>query len=296
MADDGTQRLVDGLSPDEQAELGNLEPMAAQLAGYVAPQPSPAETARLLAHLRPLVAARAAAEERLDDPEEFLPEGEAPTGPRFWLRLAWSQTALIEPAFWWASGAVLLLGLFLGALDGAAATLFALFGPVLAAGAVAYAFRPATRSLGELERACPIQPLELVYARLSLVLSFNLLVVLASLGSVWMQEPRAVLWRLVIAWLGPLMALAGVALYTTVRWGAIAGAAVPLTLWAGLVMGGLQWAAWQTGLSTRLLLDQVGPFVAQSNGVLLASALALAAGLTLFRQAGRRALEGSSWS
>src|SRR5688500_2053685 len=90
-----------------QAELGDLEPLLARLAADVAPEPRPDETAQLLDHLRPLVAARAAP----------LPEWSQPRpGLATWLALARAQAWLADATFWWACAGVLLLGLLAGLL------------------------------------------------------------------------------------------------------------------------------------------------------------------------------------
>src|ERR687894_312340 len=146
-----------------QAELGDLEPLLARLAADVAPEPRPDETARLLDHLRPLVAAR-----------------------------------------------------------------------------VAYVFRPATRTIWEWERCCPVRPLELLYVRLGLIVASNIAVAGLILSVVSAETPGLLLWRLILAWLGPLLGLAGLALYISVRWGSLAGVAAPLTIWAALIVLGWQ--------------------------------------------------------
>lgn len=282
--------LTDGLAPGERAELGDLGRVAARLAGYVAPRPAPEETEALLAALRPLVAERAPWPTRTPAP--------ALAGLRHLLSLAWSQTTLLEPAFWWSSGLLLLLGLVVVLLDpqGPLPVAFLLASPVLGAGAVAYAFRSSVRSAWELELASPIRPLELLYARLGLVMIFSLVSSLALLGVLWAQEPRLVLWRLVLAWFGPMLCLAGVALYSTVRWGSIAGAAVPAGLWAALVITGLQTAG-RPGQSPLLVLAQMLPLASQSGAVLLGSGVAAALGLLLLRQAGRLTVgDAASWN
>lgn len=279
--------LMNELSPEERAALGDLAPLAERLDGYIAPEPSPADTARLLQRLRPMVAARA---------EILLPEPEpASAGARYFLRLAWSQTTLMEPAFWWASGLIFLLGIIMGLLDraGSAAVLYALAAPVLAAAGVAYAFRPSAGSLLELERSMPIQPLELIYSRLGLVASFNLAVTLGALLVLWVQEPQTVLWRLVATWLGPLLAMTGIALYATVRWGTIAGAAAPLALWLALLGPLFRFDFRQVSTPWWELI----PTLAQSNLALGLSLALLGVGLLFIRLAGRHAQrEGSAWS
>src|SRR4028119_467612 len=65
-----------------QAELGDLEPLLARLAANVAPEPQPDETARLLDHLRPLVAARAATLPEWSQPRQALATRPALGPPR----------------------------------------------------------------------------------------------------------------------------------------------------------------------------------------------------------------------
>jgi hypothetical protein len=307
--------LAAELSPEQQSDLGDLSGVQESLARYVVPRPSPEETGALLARLRPLVAARAAgADARAAQvhttvrtpapaPEpDFLEDAPLPAaqrGVRGWLDLARSQTSLLESSFWWASGLVFTVGLLAGLTQAGRpySLILAFLSPVLAAAGVAYAFRPSLRSLGEMERACPINPLELVYARLGLVLAFNLVLSLALLTMLAATEPGLVLWRLVAAWLGPMLALAGVALYTTVRWGAVAGAASPLTLWAALLLGLWQAAGRETPDLPNLLQERLVPVIGHSNAMLAASLAALALGLLLLRHAGRRALgDDAAWN
>lgn len=212
------------------------------------------------------------------------------------LHLARAQTSLLEAPFWWSSLLLLLLGVGVGYASGGAAgviVLFVVFAPLLAAGGVAYLFRPATRGLWDLERISPVQPLELLYARLTLILAFNVGLALVLLPFAWNQAP---IWRLLLAWLGPMIGLTGLALYLSVRWHTLAGTLVPLSLWCAMVMLG-----WQRGVMFMPLLtaDPAQPYSTEtpfvrildilwhSNAVLIGAILALAVGLTLYWQAGQ---------
>ncbi|MCU0493185.1 MAG: hypothetical protein MUD01_16490 [Chloroflexaceae bacterium] len=265
------------LSPEERAELGSLEPLVARLAASESAPPSATDTARLVAQLRPLVAGRATP----------LPAPPA-VGVGQWLRLARAQLWLVGHGFWWASAGVLLLGLAVGLLasGGALAVAFVLLAPLLAAGCVAYAFRPATRTMWELEQAAPVSLLELLYVRLAMVLLWNLALASLLLTLIAVQEPRLLLWRLLLLWLGPLLGLTGVALFATVRWGGLAGALLPLGLWA-LGMGlGWQYLAERLAVEAQFLDGLLALLL--SSDTLLASALAaLVAGLVLLVQSGR---------
>lgn len=281
--------IAGDLSAAQQTELGDLEPLLARLAAESAPKPGPDETTRLLEHLRPLVAARAAPLPEWSQPEQ--------NGVRVWLWLAWSQRSLFDMAFWWSCAGVLLVGLLVAWLGGGKlfAGGFVVVSPVLAAICVAYAFRPDARTLQELERISPVGPLELLYARLGLVLACNLLLACIAWSAIWVQEPRLVVWRLIVAWLGPMLLLAGAALYTAVRWGSVASVVAPLGVWAGLITLGVQVSDIPTSQRDTLgiLLDRLN----LSNSLVIGALLALTIGVLLLRQGGQIALkERPAWS
>lgn len=293
---DAVEDLVSGLDDKQRRSLGDLSTVVAYLENCPAPEASVQEQARLLSALLPYLEETAP-----KNPEEGMPAGQYAPQPAFslrgWLRLAWSQAVLLEKPFWWSNGLVMLLGLALAALrtDSLLVVVFAFLAPILAAAGVAYAFRPATRSLWELEKISPTGTLELLYARLALVIGFNLALSLALLGVVWFQAPNILLWRLLAAWLGPMLALAGLALYTTLRWGPAAGAILPLGLWGGLTFLGWRQAierSAESGLAdpAEWLAVQVG----HSEPLLLFYLAACLLGLALLYQAGRLALKGTA--
>lgn len=280
---DRVERLTAGLDDEQRQSLGDLQELVALLADYDGPaEPGPRDRARLLTAL-----------------ERHLPPAPEPVprrGLQAWLKLAWSQAAILRAPFWWAGGLVLLLGLVVALVegDGLLTLIFVFLTPVLSAAGVAYAFRPETRTLWELERLTPVNPLELLYARLTLVLAFDAFLSLALLGVIWLRLPQLVLWRLLLAWLGPMLALAGIALYAAVRWGPTPGAVLPLGLWGAFVT--LAW--WQAMESAIDAQASVAWVLAQLNnsGVLpVASLLAAIMGLLLLWQAGQ-SVEDSAWA
>lgn len=282
-----------GLTPEQRADLGDLGPLVARLAAYPAPGADAGAEAALIEELRPLVAARA---EVAGAPDRAAP-GEA--GVVHWLRLARAQTALLDPAFWWASVVVLLLGLGVALVGGGGllALLFLLLAPVLAAAGVAFAYRPAGRTVWELEQISPVRPLELLYARLALVLGYNLVFLVLLLGVVWLEEPRVVLWRLVLVWLGPMLGLSGAALYAAVRWSTLAGVAVPAVLWSGAVFAVWRWAGDAAMARQVTEVDLLLWRISQGGGILLASAACVVLGILLLARASRLATrETLVWS
>lgn len=272
---DRVERLTAGLDDEQRQSLGDLQELADLMAGDDgAFEPGPRDHARLLAaierHLPP------------------APAREPLRGPQGWLALAWSQAALLQAPFWWAGVLVLLLGLAAAAVEGGSslALVFVLMTPVLAAGGVAYAFRPETWTLWELERLTSVGVAELLYARLMLVLAFDGLLSLTLLGIIWVRGPQLVLWRLLLVWLGPVSTLAGIGLYVTLRWGPTAGAVVPLGLWGTFVL-----LAWRQAMERAMEVHSAADWLlAQINGstiVVLMSLLCAALGLFLVWESGR---------
>ena len=266
-------RLTDGLDEAQRQELGDLGKLAHFLESGALPDPGLEERARLLAALEPYLP---------------LPAAPQPRPPGGWLRLVRGQLALFESSFWLSGALVLLIGLFLTVVDSRELLplAFVLLAPLLAVAGVAYAFRPETRTLGELERLTSTSPVELLYTRLALVLAFNLLIALLLLVLIWLEGPQVVLWRLALAWLGPMLAFTGLALFTTIQWGSLVGAILPLGLWGSLVLLGWREALLRKANEitpvTWLLLE-----ISRSDPLLIGSILACIAGLGLLLLAGR---------
>jgi hypothetical protein len=276
-------RLTEGLDEAQRQELGDMLKVAHFLASDVLPDPESEQLARALAALTPYLPA---------------PAVSRPFGLRTLFRLARSQLVLFETSFWLAGLLILIIGLLMAVVDGRELLplAFVLLSPLLAATGVAYAFRPETRSLAELERLTATGPLELLYTRLALILGFNLLVALLLLTLIWLEGPQVALWRLTLAWLGPLLTLTGLALYVTIRWGALAGVILPLGLWGSLALLGWREAFLQAAegihFSAWLLSS-----IASSTPVLIGSTLACVLGLGLLVMAGRMITgEKQSWS
>lgn len=305
--------LTAGLDAEQRRRLGDLTRVEEGMAGYLAPEPSPGSTDALLAKLLPLMAGepRVAEPTAQTDaafwsapadgaplPTETLPDWAPPTGLRYWRQLALSQRPLMEPMLLWALGLLVALAAMAAtvASETMIATTLLCVSPALAAAGVSYLFRPATRTLRELEKAAPIRALEILYLRLSLLLAGNLIVLVGLATIAALHEPNLVLWRMVLTWLGPMIGLTGGALYCSVRWGAIAGVAAPIVAWAGYLALGWQWTMEQ---SDRV--EQLGSWalvtISNADSVLLLSGVVALAGVILLRVGSRMAMQdGAAWS
>lgn len=253
--------LTDELDVAQRNELGDIGRLEDQLNMYAVP--AAPDAGPLLAKLKPIVPATHSGLQR---------------DARRWLGLMWAQSTLFEAPFWIASALTFAIGLIVGFARGFAAIGFIYIAPILAALGVAYAFRPATRGLWELEKISPVNPIELLYARLMLVLLVNTVIAFGLMAVIWLQTPQIVLWRLILAWAGPMLALTGVALYTSIRWGAVIGIATPLIIWMSFVA--LSWRAIVISSSSiQLSTEQLLNTIDTQPDVLLGSVIALALGV-----------------
>lgn len=267
--------IENDLTPEQRAELGDLQPLYDRLATYDAPE---SDQSRLLATLKPLLVQSSEAEQPVVRLERF--------GWQDWLRLAWAQTTLIETPFWGSSVLLTLIGLTLGMSYGSATTTLWLFflSPLIAVSGVAYIFRPATRTLWELERLSRYQPFELLYARLVVILLLNVALALALLLVIWTQGAQIVLWRLLLIWFGPMIGLMGVALFCSVRWNTLAGVIVPMALWCLMIVLGWRENIFSLFPAAERVIAELGT----SNTPLLVAVVAFVCGILLMVEAGRQ--------
>ncbi|MCC6805721.1 MAG: hypothetical protein IT319_22760 [Anaerolineae bacterium] len=267
--------IEDDLTPQQRAELGDLPPLYKRLDAYDIPEP---DHDRLLAALKPVLAQhRETAQPHVRAPERL--------GWREWLRLAWAQIELLEAPFWGASVLLTLIGLVLGMSYGSATTTLCLFflSPLIAVGGVAYIFRPATRTLWELERLSRYQPFELLYARVAIILLLNVATAIILLLVVWSQGAQIVLWRLLLIWLGPMIGLMGLALFCSLRWSVLAGMLAPMSAWSLLIVLGWREIVLHTFDAERLVT-----LIGGSNLLLAVAVTALVGGLALVVESGRQ--------
>lgn len=271
--------LADGLDEGQRRELQSLDALEAALKDYEATDPDSVQTARLLStleeHLPPQIA--------LELPPQRL-------GVKEFLQLAANQARLFEKPFWLAGASLLALGLGFSWITGfqSLPALAIFLAPLMAAGFVAYAFRPESTALWELEKSAVANPLALFYARAFLSISLAGLGILILLSVTWFFGPPLVLWRALLAWTGPMFALSGLALFSAVRWNPMAGLLVPLGTWGAWAFLGWRLAvlgAMESGmLVDSFILHQTNG----SNAWLVVSLLLGMAGIGLVYLSGRR--------
>lgn len=189
-------------------------PIVVQLDGMERREVTPAETQRLLLALTPALpqasAVRRAVHERLGQRSSLLQL----------LDTARIQVRVMRPAFWLVSAAIMLLGVAVELSQPGDVAAFALraLGPLLVSLGVGIAFRGIGRNTVEWELACPPSALELIVARLVIVLGYDIALgtCLSLLGG---RFAGGEVWVVTAHWLAPLLLVAGLALALAPRWG-----------------------------------------------------------------------------
>lgn len=266
------------LTPEQRAELGDLHGVYEQLQAYESLEP---DSARLLASLQPFVANSVET--------EAISATEPKRHVREWLRLTWKQTELFDAQFWGASILVTLIGLLWGISYGSEVTTLCLLllSPLIAVSGVAYAFRPATRTLWELEQLSRYRPLELLYSRVLVILAVNVVIALVLLFAASAQGLQIVLWRLLLIWFGPMLGLMSLALFCSVRWNMLVGLMVPMTFWSGLILLGWRESIPEAPYSFSLVSTFIAR-IAESNTVVAFALIAFIGGIVLLYESGRQ--------
>ena len=152
--------------------------------------------------------------------------------PRRDLRWAWlllrSQTRLVHPATWLASGLVIALGglvtllLYQPTQSGAELPLV-IVAPLVAACGVAFLYGLEADPALELLLATPIPPRLILMARLALLFSFNLTITLACSVLLTLTQAQVSLIPLIAAWLAPMTFLSALAFLLSVIFFELAG-------------------------------------------------------------------------
>ncbi|GHO88503.1 hypothetical protein [Dictyobacter formicarum] len=210
-----------GASPEEQADL---LPALRRLSEWQAPQPSPADTRRLLAVLATELPAHSPVRQAIHEHRQQR--------IALLLETARAQVSLFVPGFWLVSALVTLLGaaVVLSRVIPDQAMMLRISGPLLAYLGTIVAFRGRGARVLELELVCLPSPLQLAIARLVIVLGYDVGLSLALSLLLWAGGSGQVL-ALTLAWFMPLLLVAGLALLLTLRLSVQAASSVAYGIW-----------------------------------------------------------------
>lgn len=231
---DNDEHLAQSLSEQGATpeEIEDLMPALLRLAEWQAPQPSPADTQRLLVQLTSVLPAPSPVRQAIRAYRQ------SQRGSLAWLlSLARTQVSLFSLSFWLVSAFVTLLGaivvLTIPRLEDPSFYLRAM-GPLLAYLGTVSAFRGTQLRVLEFELVCLLTPWQLALARLVIVLGYD-----AGLGlllglMLWTGGAGSFL-ALTLSWLMPLLLVAGLALLLSLRLSVPVAAALAYGGWLALL-------------------------------------------------------------
>ena len=239
---------MNGKQPDELPD--GIEDVGAFLKRWHDPVPDAAAKAQLITML---AAEMDAGEERArrasplqgQTPQERRVHSRVPLQKRdlgwSWLLMR-SQTRLVHPATWLASGLVIALGalvtllLYQPAQTGAELPLV-IVAPLVAACGVAFLYGLEADPALELQLATPVSPRLILLARLALLFGFNLAITLACSVLLTVTRAQISLIPLVAAWLAPMTFLSALAfLLSVIFFDSLASVVVCLLLWIAVAV------------------------------------------------------------
>jgi hypothetical protein len=231
---DSYEHLVEALHEQDMPpeEIVELAPQLLRLVEWQTPIPSPAGSMQLynrLLHALPRTSpVRQALQAQWSKPHNALLN---------MLAIVRAQVNILRLSFWIASIAITLVGILAVIASSGpnqAIPLYAL-GPLLACLSTMTAFRAADLQVMEFELVCPPSVLQLTIARLVLVLSYDIALGLLLSLLFWMIGSGDVL-TLTLAWLMPLLLVAGLTLLLSLRWGIRTAAALAYGGWLILLI------------------------------------------------------------
>lgn len=148
------------------------------------------------------------------------------------LGLVRPQIQLLGWPFWLSSTVVLSMGLLVLPSNTHQSMIpLLVLAPLLAVLSVAYAFRSYSYGVIEWEKSCPISPTQLVLGRLSIIVFYDMLLSSLVSFSLYNRGISASLGILILAWLAPLLALAGLTLILSLRFGQVVATCVGTLAW-----------------------------------------------------------------
>jgi hypothetical protein len=275
--DDLMKNINNELDVDQQVELGDLSDVEAALMDWQVPEPTESERIRMTARLR----------------AETRSGYAAGNGWKPWFHLFRAQARLFESEFYYACGGLLLALLVGGLWFGVQMLSFftLVISPLVAMAGVLYVFHHESEGLAQLEAVSPVGPLGLFLCRSTLILGTNLLFFSLVFLTVDLMWPGFSYLRIVAIWLGVLVGLFGLAVYTSVRWNGLLSIALPLGVW-GVLLG----VSWQKAMSYTGGWDKGVVWLlnnANGQGIMWVSCIMGLLGVIFFVQAAKVATRGS---
>lgn len=218
---------------DEASDQNGLNDVFDKLDSYAVAGPRPADTALLIARLKPVLAQETTEAERQQFKAALIATRQR-SGLPLILQLVGPQSALMSRWFVALTLALFSVGVALTDIfAGTLAKYLVTVSPLLGLMTLFYQYRAQVYKVEEMEAACRYSPAQIATARIVVVLGYNILLGTAATLAEWYYN--AVVWGLVLNWLAPLLLILGIALFTSLKLGITGGCLAAGAVWVAQI-------------------------------------------------------------
>jgi anti-sigma factor RsiW len=188
-------------------------------------------------------------------PQKTLAKIHAPNPLTAALRQSWqlliAQSRLVQSELWPVSALVMGIGILVAVISKQIVVVY-LLSPMVAASALAIVYGPDRDPAMELSSSTPTSAWKILFARLSMVSCYNLLLGLAASFALLFIVPIEMLGSIILGWIAPLAFLSALALLISIWLGTGSAISISYSLWmvqflplqaAGLYTGHPAWSS-----------------------------------------------------
>jgi len=215
----------------ETPEDSNLSLVFDEMDKYPIDPPTSEATRLLIQRLKPVLARETAGMRRGARFRDILADTQQSKALPVILQLVGPQTALMSG--WFVTGTIvfLVLGLILsGTFESGSFRFLVAVSPVLGLLTLLHEYRAQIYRVEEMEATCRYSPAQVATARIIVVLGYNVL--LGTAATLLVETTiNAMIWKLIVNWLGPLLLIVGIALAASVRLGILGGCLAAAAVW-----------------------------------------------------------------
>jgi hypothetical protein len=220
----------------EAPEDNDLSRVFEEMDKYRVDPPTSDVTRQLIQRLKPVLARETAAMRQGSRFRDILAGSQQSKSLPVILQLVGPQTALMSG--WFVTGTVvfLVLGLMLSStFESDSFRFLVAVSPVLGLVTLLHEYRAQIYKVEEMEAACRYSPAQVAAARIIVVLGYNVMLGVAATLLVE-TTMNAMIWKLIVHWLGPLLLIVGIALAASVKLGVLGGCLAAAAVWLAQLM------------------------------------------------------------
>lgn len=210
------------------AEIEQLNQTITKLASFTISKPSQVSTDNLVQSLKQYLPHT---KNQFDTPIEVSAITQRVIGL---LQLLRPQISIFAAPFWFISALTMVLGVYLNTqtMNQSEFIPLLMIAPLVIALGIVYAFRNVDERIVELEKTAALSWIQLVLARMVIILGYNNIIVLFLSLIIHFSLPQLPLFNLLISWFAPLALWSSIALAGTLKFGQWYGVGGSLAIWA----------------------------------------------------------------